>query len=61
VAVGAVCFRSGMTVPVGLVDVNEGEICAAKNYVVGGIESKTLGSGIMLDDTSSVSPIIKHR
>jgi hypothetical protein len=48
-------------VPVGLVDVNEGRICAAKNYVVGGIELKTLGSGIMLDDTSSVSPIIKHR
>jgi hypothetical protein len=39
--VGAACSRSGVVVPADSADANDGGIRAAKNYVTGGIESKT--------------------
>jgi hypothetical protein len=60
-AVGAVCSYSGTTVPVGPRDVSEGEIRTTKNYVTEKIWTQDLGSGTMLDGTSSTNPAIRPR
>jgi hypothetical protein len=50
VAVGAVCSRSVAVVPAGPADASESGICAAENYVVGGIETNTSALILLLDD-----------
>jgi hypothetical protein len=58
-AIGAAYSCSGAAVPASPVDASEGEIYTAKNYVTEGNWIQDLGSGTMLDGTSSASSSIK--
>jgi hypothetical protein len=57
-AFDAACSHLGVVVTVGPADASEDEIRAAENCVAGVNWIQYLSSDIMLNDTSSVSPII---
>jgi hypothetical protein len=59
--VGVTCSRSGAAVPVGPVDASEGGICAVKNCVAMGNWTQYIGSDIILENPTLISPTIKHR
>jgi hypothetical protein len=59
--IGAVCFRSGVIVSVGLADASDGAIRVVENYVFGENWTQDIGRDIMIENPPSTSPIIKSR